>query len=97
MDLDFFTPLASFRELAVERTLLATKLWKTDFREKGTIYGTLLNAKVSFLAYPFFVPSGPMVGCGNLRILPPRDIATMKVIAISQRGRKRDFLDAGVG
>jgi hypothetical protein len=92
-DLDFFTPLTGFRKLEVERALLATDRWKTDYLEQGTIYGTLLEAKVSLIAYPLFVPSARMLVCGNLRMLIPQDIAVMKIIAISQRGRKRDFVD----
>lgn len=34
-----------------------------------------------------------MSRCGSIRILPSEDIAVMKLIAISQRGRKRDFVD----
>jgi hypothetical protein len=93
VDLDFFTPRARFGELALERTLLGTKRWRTTHREEGTIYGTLLGAKMSFLAYPFFVPSRRRLACGNVRVLLPRDIAAMKIIAVSQRGRKRDFID----
>lgn len=31
--------------------------------------------------------------CGTIKILLPQDIAVMKIVAISQRGRKRDFVD----
>ena len=30
---------------------------------------------------------------GYIRLLKPDDIAVMKIIAVSQRGRKRDFVD----
>jgi hypothetical protein len=93
VDLDFFTPLARYGEMALERRLLETGRWTTDLREEGTLYGRLGGAKISFIAYPFFAPSGRMAAFGNLRILLPEDIAVMKVIAISQRGRKRDFID----
>lgn len=93
VDLDFFTPQASFRETALERKLLATGKWATTLREEGTLYGTLLQAKISFIAYPFFQPSKKRLKYGNIRILFPDDIAAMKIIAISQRGRKRDFID----
>ncbi len=93
VDLDFFTGDAIFDETALERKLIQTKKWKTTFRQEGTIYGELLGAKVSFIAYPFFQPSTKHVLCGNVRLLIPEDIAAMKIIAISQRGRKRDFVD----
>jgi hypothetical protein len=67
--------------------------WKTTRLEEGTVYGELFRAKVSFLSYPLFEPSLAPVRYGAVRILQPIDIAVMKVIAISQRGRKRDFID----
>lgn len=93
VDLDFFLPRHGFQEERLERQLLSTKHWCTSFRQEGTLYGKLFGAKLSFIAYPFFVPSSERVYCGNVRVLTPHDIAVMKIIAISQRGRKRDFVD----
>lgn len=93
IDLDFFSPRGTFRATALERLLFNTGLWETSFREGGTMYGKLMDTKMSFIAYPFFKPSLQRVRCGNICILVPRDIAAMKIIAISQRGRKRDFVD----
>ena len=93
VDLDFFTTRNNFNEVEVEKILFASGKWSTDFREAGTIYGKLMGAKMSLIAYPFFVPSKAWVCFGTLRILPPSDIAAMKIIAVSQRGRKRDFVD----
>lgn len=50
-------------------------------------------AKMSFIAYPFFNPSPRKTACGHIQMLAPADIAVMKIIAMSQRGRKRDFVD----
>ncbi len=72
---------------------MQTKEWDTTIRDKGTLYGTFLGAKASFIAYPFFVPSKSMARYGTIKILPPEDIAAMKIVAVSQRGRKRDFVD----
>jgi predicted nucleotidyltransferase component of viral defense system len=93
MDLDFFLPNVDFDRVELERKLIATKKWNTSFIQKGTIYGTLLKAKMGFIAYPFFKPSSHRITCSNIKILTPNDIAVMKIIAISQRGRKRDFVD----
>lgn len=60
---------------------------------KNTLYGELYNTKISFIAYPFFVPKQTPIRYGAVCVLTPRDIAVMKIIAISQRGRKRDFFD----
>lgn len=93
VDLDFFTPLGKFNETGVERELFNTGEWETTLLEKGTIFGIFSKAKMSLIAYPFFIPSDDFVQCGTVKILTSKDIATMKVVAISQRGRKRDFVD----
>lgn len=93
VDLDFFLPKVSFDRIDLERKLLATGQWVTSFIQEGTLYGVLTNARVSFIAYPFFKPSLKRIQCRNVFMLIPSDIAAMKIIAISQRGRKRDFVD----
>lgn len=91
VDLDLFTPNNTFRAPFLLRHFKAN--WKTTRIEEGTVYGELFRAKVSFLSNPLFEPSLPPVWYGDVRVLQPIDIAVMKVIAISQRGRKRDFVD----
>lgn len=92
VDLDFFIPKSTFTPAEVLKHL-PKKDWKVTLAKEGTIFGKLLGAKVSFIAYPFFIPAHKPSSFGHVRILTPADIAVMKVIAISQRGRKRDFLD----
>lgn len=92
LDLDFFTPRGDF-SLKVLLRHFSGKDWTTDIAREGTVYGTLLGVKVSFIAYPFFVAREKPSWYGCVRVIPPRDIAVMKVIAVSQRGRKRDFVD----
>lgn len=93
VDLDFFTSEKEFDEFKLERTLLNTDQWDTSSKDSGTLYGEYLGAKASFIAYPFFVSSGKYAEFGTVKILLPEDIAVMKIIAISQRCRKRDFTD----
>lgn len=92
VDLDFFTPNTDFDAKQIISTLSANQ-WTTSLREKGTLYGELKGAKISFIAYPFFVPQQPFISHQFINILDARDIAVMKIIAISQRGKKRDFFD----
>ena len=66
---------------------------ETTLREEGTLYGSLAGAKVSFIAYPYFTPKQLFLTYENIHILDIQDIAVMKIIAISQRGKKRDFFD----
>jgi predicted nucleotidyltransferase component of viral defense system len=93
VDLDFFTSKSDFSVADVERTMMEAGAWQTTLSSKGTLYGEFVGAKVSFIAYPFFRPSAPAFECGTVTVLSVDDIAVMKVIAVSQRGRKRDFLD----
>src|SRR3989338_7233206 len=93
VDLDFFTEQSRINETALERKLLDTGKWKTSLREDGTLFGLFHGAKMSFIAYPFFHPKAKRRRYGNIIMLAPEDIAAMKIVAISQRGRKRDFID----
>lgn len=68
-------------------------VWQADIVTNDTIYGKVHNAKVSFIAYPFFLPQQPYHTIKHVHMLDAKDIAVMKIVAISQRGRKRDFLD----
>jgi hypothetical protein len=93
VDLDFFTTESKFNSRSVLNNFSGNGEWRTSFEEDNTIYGELFKAKVSFIAYPFFVPKQDFIRYGSINILQPLDIAVMKIIAISQRGRKRDFFD----
>lgn len=91
VDLDFFSPKKFNNNILLKS--FDNDSWRTDISAEGTIYGTLLDAKVSFIFYPFFYPAKKPLNYGFIKILTPEDIAVMKIIAISQRGRKRDFFD----
>lgn len=92
VDLDFFTPQKEFSSLRLV-SRFPENIWKVDILQEGTVYGRLFRTKVSFLAYPHFVPRYPFLWHNAVRVLDVRDIAVMKVVAISQRGKKRDFID----
>lgn len=93
VDLDFFSTAPSFTSESVLANFFENSDWKTVVEEPDTIYGELFKAKVSFIAYSFFIPKQEMINYGSVKILQPLDIAVMKIVAISQRGRKRDFFD----
>lgn len=93
IDLDFFSEKKDFDNDDFLRFFSDMTQWRMILNRKNTIYGELFGAKVSFIAYPFFTPKHEPAYYGSVRILSPRDIAVMKIIAVSQRGRKRDFFD----
>ena len=92
VDLDFFTPDKDFDGASISESLFPYK-WIITRTDKGTLYGELDGTKISFISYPYFVPKQPFITYGNIAVLDAQDIAVMKIIAISQRGRKRDFFD----
>ena len=93
IDLDFFTEQIEFDNTDFLKNFINNKNWQITFDRENTIYGQLFRAKVSFIAYPFFIPLQEKFFHGNIKVLAPIDIAVMKITAISQRGRKRDFFD----
>src|SRR3989338_8170929 len=93
VDLDFFTKEKVFNEKKAEENMNGYENWTTNSISDGTVYGEFWGAKISLIAYPFFTPAVPMRKYGTVSILAPLDIAVMKIIAISQLGRKRDFFD----
>lgn len=93
VDLDFFTSEESFNEKKIEEALSKLGDWKTTSMDRGTVYGELDRAKISLIAYPFIKFSQPFLKVGTVSLVKPVDIASMKITAISQRGKKRDFFD----
>jgi len=92
-DLDFFTPQKDFDIERLERLIPVIGDWETTQTERATLYGILQGASVSFIAYPFYQPSNNRIYCGAIHMLLPDDIMAMKIVAVSQRGKKRDFVD----
>lgn len=93
VDLDFFTRGRDIDTTELINNVSRAGSWKTTMERKNTLYGELHGAKVSFIAYPFFIPKQKFIHYRTVSVLQPRDIGVMKIVAISQRGRKRDFFD----
>jgi predicted nucleotidyltransferase component of viral defense system len=92
-DLDFFCQKSDIDTTKILLKFADNNNWKTSFEEPNTVYGELFGAKVSFIGYPFFIPELEKLSYGTVSVLQMRDIAVMKIIAISQRSQKRDFYD----
>lgn len=90
-DLDFFRAEAFEPQILKDR-LAATGRFTIVSEAEGTIHGVLADTKVSFLryVYPLLFPTRQLAG---VEIADPRDIALMKITAISSRGSKKDFVD----
>lgn len=92
VDLDFFTEENKIDNEKLLKNIKSNN-WRTITSSQDTIFAELFGASVSFISYPFFLPKLPLLNYGSINILDARDIAVMKVVALSQRGKKRDFFD----
>lgn len=90
-DLDFFTSV-SFNPGVLMGQLKRFGTWRTAKRLPDTLVGELNRAKLSFFKIPD-KPAKSFVHLDSLRIAHLLDLALMKIMAISDRGTKRDFID----
>lgn len=92
IDFDFYTR-ENFNEMQIEQNLVRKLVpIKITQRSAGTLIGQTGPIDLSFFHYPYSLLEQP-VETESLNIGSVPDIAAMKVIAISQRGLRRDFLD----
>jgi predicted nucleotidyltransferase component of viral defense system len=90
VDLDFFTD----QTFSTDRLLETLAFFHPDVRqeEKNTLTVFIDNVKVSFFHYPY-PPMEKSVLWRGIPLASVLDIAAMKIIAVGQRGTKRDFVD----
>lgn len=91
LDLDFFAE-DRMDEETVLRDLLRLGELSVVAKAKETLDVYLFETKVSFLTYPYPVLF-PFDSYAGVPVADPRDIACMKISAISSRGTRRDFFD----
>ncbi len=91
VDIDLFT-----NELFDSTFLSAELKQKYNFKQnldKGYfLQGQIEGIKVDILKYPY-KPLNPIIEIESVRMVVLADIASMKLAAITNRGRKRDFID----
>ncbi len=90
-DLDFFTA-AEFNSLETAAKLQKTTGLKIQETKAGTIIGTIQSIKFSLFLYQYKLLS-PSKEFLSISIADIKDIAAMKIAAVSDRGVKRDFID----
>lgn len=91
VDLDFFVS-ELFNEEALLQRIQEVPGFSLVTRSPQTLHANIQGTKVSFLGYryPLLFPLALFSG---VPVADPRDIACMKISAISSRGTKRDFID----
>ena len=92
VDLDFFTPGRVDPDCLLRELRSGFGRVKAVALDSGTLHVHADSVKVSFLGYPYpqLYPFGHFE---NVAVADPRDIACMKLSAISGRGTRRDFVD----
>ena len=92
IDLDFFTPEV-FSVSLVRGELAGLGSFRvTGESDDGTLNGILNDVQVSFFLYPY-KNVYPLIHFEGIFLADERDIAAMKIDAISTRGSKKDFVD----
>jgi predicted nucleotidyltransferase component of viral defense system len=91
VDLDFFSE-EKFYSPSLIKNLKKLGTFRGLKSSEDTILGTLNGVKISFFALPYKLLEKP-AKFQNLRIANLTDLALMKILAISDRGTKRDFID----
>ncbi|MFA5777588.1 MAG: nucleotidyl transferase AbiEii/AbiGii toxin family protein [Parcubacteria group bacterium] len=91
VDLDFFSK-ENFSNSEIKKKLSEIGDFFLSGEEEGTINGVLDGVKLSFLRYDYG-QLYPFLEFEGLKLADERDIAAMKIDAISSRGSKKDFVD----
>ena len=91
-DLDFFTNQDFQIESVISKIRRIENTFQIISAEEGSLIAEVGGIKVSLFKYDYEFLEKPVI-YRKIRIAGIPDIASMKVIAISQRGTKRDFVD----
>lgn len=92
LDLDFFTTTGFAPDRMLERLISMNRDVTVLSRESDTLHARIDSARVSFLAYPYPLLF-PLDDYEGVDIADLRDIACMKINAISGKGVRRNFID----
>ena len=94
IDFDWFTPM-SFEPGDVEADLRNKGVLEVTESKRNTFHGILDRVQITFLRYPYPLLEPLTVPKENpaFRLASMEDIGAMKMIAVSQRGARKDFVD----
>ena len=92
MDFDFYSP-NTFDPMALAGQLeLPKNKIKITTQTTGTLLAIARDIQISAFHYPYRLLR-PLINTPHLAVCSLEDIAGMKIIAVTQRGTKRDFID----
>lgn len=90
-DLDFFSK-KKFDAFKLANKIASIGTFLLTGQEEGTVHGLLRHVKISFLYYPYPLLK-PLHQYKNVHVADLTDLALMKLIALVQRGTRKDFID----
>jgi len=91
IDLDWFNQ-KSFNTIKLKSDLVKVGKIVIKSEEKDTLNLNLSGVRLSFINYPYKLLLS-LLNWQNIKIADYRDIACMKLDAVSSRGSKKDFID----
>ncbi|MEK7665178.1 MAG: nucleotidyl transferase AbiEii/AbiGii toxin family protein [Patescibacteria group bacterium] len=91
-DFDFFTVNEFNADILSQRIKKLVPEFKLERKDWGTILGTINKTRFSlfFYTYPLLFKTQKFL---DVEVADIKDIAPMKIAAISDRGSKKDFID----
>lgn len=92
VDLDYFTTRTDYAAEPLVQALRDLGDLRIQQQGRGTLVASLDGVQVSFFVYPYPLLE-PFAAVGSARVASILDLGLMKIVAISQRGRMRDFID----
>ena len=92
VDLDFFIAKDEFEMVPLLNDLRRVGHLTVQQQSHGTLNAALEGTKVSFFVYPYPLLED-LHALEEVQIAELLDLALMKLVSISQRGAKRDFID----
>ena len=90
-DLDFFSK-EDFQPLTLQKDLEKIDLLNNVELGEGTLNAFIDTVKIQFLHYPYSLLEPPIMW-EEIKLSSVIDIACTKVITVSMRGSKKDFID----
>ncbi|MBI4606463.1 MAG: nucleotidyl transferase AbiEii/AbiGii toxin family protein [Planctomycetes bacterium] len=92
IDFDLFTD-QEFEPGEIIAQLQSTLPLEVRRQSPATLHSVLNGVQLTFLRYPYPLLDPLLDGPSGLRVAQTRDLLAMKVVAVAQRGTRKDFID----
>lgn len=92
LDIDLFSE-RPWTWAATQPMLIAVGPVAVDRLEEGGFVGTVSGVRVSLFHYPYVLLAPPVPSRSGVPLADLLDIACMKIVAVAQRGSRKDFVD----